>query len=274
MLSSEYLLMLRKFLRSIRRLGVDFRREIKSRNYLKSLSAEFIPDGSEAHLLVVKKAIYARVAKVCIETFCFHNRFTRVDVHTDAATYEVVKKCLRNLIKSQRVRVFIDQTEELTWQEQKINLICKISGSRSIFMDADLKWNSSLPVVNGLTLFVNEFSLDEHLEFNEFLTSAFTSQQKFGSMKNTSFLAWDGFEISSAQRISLANIYDKIKAESEKNPELSNKLDTIRIAEQLALSIWTERIFPGQIHFLKESDGFRDGSFVESSYFGATGSHF
>jgi hypothetical protein len=141
-------------------------------------------------------------------------------------------------------------------------------------MDADLKWNSSLPVINGLTLFVNEFSLDEHPEFNEFLTSAISGQYKFGSMKNTSFLAWNGIEISSSERTSLLNIYDKIKAESEKYPELSNKLDSIRIAEQLALSIWTERIFPGQIHFLKESDGFRDGSFVESSYFGATGSHF
>ena len=243
---------------------MDFRREIRSRIYTQALSDEFIPDGSEAHLLVVKNAIYARVVKVCVETFCFHNRFTRVYIHTDAATDEAVKKCLKKLI----------QTEELTWQEHKLNLICNISGTKSIFMDADLKWNSSLPVINGLTLFVNEFSLDEHPEFNEFLTSAISGQYKFGSMKNTSFLAWNGIEISSSERTSLLNIYDKIKAESEKYPELSNKLDSIRIAEQLALSIWTERIFPGQIHFLKESDGFRDGSFVESSYFGATGSHF
>jgi hypothetical protein len=48
---------------------------------------------------------------------------------------------------------------------------------------------------------------------------------------------------------------------------------TKRISEQIALSLLVEKL-NSPIYFLKESDGFKDGSFVESSYFGATGASF
>ena len=274
MLSSQSTGISRKVLHKLRKWGSDFKRVITSQIYIRSLAGEFFPDGSEAHILVVKKDVYAKVAKVCVETFCFHNRFTSVIIHTDSNTDIAVKKYLRKLIELQRIQVYLDQSDELTWQEQKINLICEISGTQSIFMDADLKWNSSLPKITGLTFFVKEFSLDEHLEFSKFLTSAISDQQLFGSMKNTSFLAWNGKGVSTPELELLKSIYSQIKIESEKQPMLSEKLDVIRIAEQLALSIWAEKVFPSQIRYLKESDGFKDGSFVESSYFGATGSYF
>jgi hypothetical protein len=54
---------------------------------------------------------------------------------------------------------------------------------------------------------------------------------------------------------------------------LDDKNFVRRISEQLALSLFVEKL--GQaIYFLKENDGHRDGSFLESSYFGATGSQF
>jgi hypothetical protein len=47
----------------------------------------------------------------------------------------------------------------------------------------------------------------------------------------------------------------------------------IRISEQIALSALVD-VKNQEVNFLKKVDGYRDGSFVESSYFGATGSAF
>jgi hypothetical protein len=94
------------------------------------------------------------------------------------------------------------------------------------------------------------------------------------TMKNTSFISWGSYKVTQAEKNQVLAIEKSIieTADSQHVP-LDDKSSVKRISEQLALSLFAEKI-PEEIFFLKVSDGHRDGSFLESSYFGATGSQF
>lgn len=260
--------------RQVKKVAILFKRRIISLKFnllIKSVSGKI---ECESHVLVSKRPIYAQVAKICIESFCFYNKDKNVVVHTDLHTHSAMQTHVSGLIKKGRVRVVCDQNDNSTWQEQKIFLICQLVGTKDLFMDADLKWNSKLPSIYGITFFVNEFSLDEHYDFRQFLMCLKTMNRPLGSMKNTSFFTWHGKTPANSEVETLEMVYRSLLIESRLNPELATKLDLVRISEQLALSIWVEQFFQDEVYFLKVSDGLKDGSFVESSYFGATGSRF
>jgi uncharacterized protein involved in tolerance to divalent cations len=141
-------------------------------------------------------------------------------------------------------------------------------------MDADLRWNGILKEMREITFFVKEFDFNSQPKYQTFLGHVFTDRCPLGSMKNTSFFTWNGKNITDEKITQIFQAYRKLLKGSEvfmTEPEDQNGMK--RISEQLALSIVSEW-WGHQIDYLKEIDGFRDGEFVESSYFGATGSEF
>lgn len=229
----------------------------------------------EANVLVVKKKEYSKIAQICVESFCFFNPQSVVKVHVDDETKYDVELSLSRLINMGRVYLEDVKNKETKWQIQKLDLICSLSGSSSLFMDADLRWNGPLPKIKGTTFFVNEYSLDDNEVYRLLLKSIFPDKQSFGSMKNTSIFSWGGYSAESENRSRIYEIERKISDFlDDGNPEVLKEEQVFRMSEQLALSLAVEEFPNIEIGFLKIKDGFKDGSFVESSYFGATGASF
>jgi hypothetical protein len=228
-----------------------------------------------AHVLVVKNLEYVKVAKVCVESFLVFNPETVVIIHVDLLTEKSVRLKFKRLINKGRVSIILVKNYELKWQIQKIELICSLSGSDSIFMDADLKWNGPLPAIQGTTFFVNEFLLDENEDYKYLLKEIFKNKTIFGPMKNTSFFTWGGYELSEFQKKRIREIEQVIVNHLAIQDKVQSKYSGLnRMSEQLALSLAVEEFPAINVTYLKSEDGFKDGSFVESSYFGATGATF
>lgn len=241
------------------------------RRYVRIKPLNFI-GGVEAHVLVVKKREYARIAKICVESFCFYNDSSRVTIYVDSVTESSVRKELSRLIKRGRVSIKSLFNED-KWQIQKIDLIFSLIGTKDIFMDADLKWNAPLPELKNVTFFVREYEIDKEKDLGKIIASAIKSSGQLGSMKNTSFFTWSGYE---PERNLLTRVLKLEKDIHEFATAASNFSSSwmARMSEQLALSLAVEEIEGLSIDYLKSADGFKDGTFVESSYFGATGATF
>jgi hypothetical protein len=93
-------------------------------------------------------------------------------------------------------------------------------------------------------------------------------------MKNTSFFYWGDHKPEKHYDAFIHEVMDEVLkiTENPENPEEFNSR-TRRISEQIALSLLVESTRK-KVDFLKQSAVYKDGSFVESSYFGATGSSF
>jgi hypothetical protein len=93
-------------------------------------------------------------------------------------------------------------------------------------------------------------------------------------MKNTSFFYWGNHNPKPEYKDLIHEMMEEI-SKVTMNPDNPTEFNssTKRISEQIALSLLVESTAE-EIEFLKQSDGYKDGSFVESSYFGATGSSF
>jgi hypothetical protein len=141
-------------------------------------------------------------------------------------------------------------------------------------MDADLKWNGPIPPIQNITLFVDEFKFKNNDFYSPLFTNKFFERYIECSMKNTSFFYWDDHDPKAEYKTLIHEIMGEI-SKSTANPDNSTEFNssTRRISEQIALSLLVEATGE-KVEFLKQSDGYKDGSFVESSYFGATGSFF
>jgi hypothetical protein len=93
-------------------------------------------------------------------------------------------------------------------------------------------------------------------------------------MRNTSFFTFGGHQIETQALFDVKQIEDELLVLIKSDLLGSIDRDQVaRLSEQLALSLASED-WNTPIKTLKESDGHKDGAFVESSYFGATGSTF
>jgi hypothetical protein len=227
-----------------------------------------------ANLLVVKKPVYAGIAKICAESFLHFNPSCNLIIHVDSNTHKEVSKRLRKLIKRGKVSLHLLDEQDLSWQELKLNLALKMKDRNEFFMDADLRWNGPIPNLDAPKFFVEEFLFQNREPYLSLINS---KNWEFGqklSMKNTSFIYWG----SSQPDTECQKVVERIMTFlhrycAETSMELIEKESLMRISEQVALSVLVDYLkIP--ITFLKEVDGYRDGSFVESSYFGATGSVF
>ena len=228
----------------------------------------------EAHLLVVKKTVYAPIVKVCVESFLYFHPKSYVVIHLDSITLNEVSKKLQQLISRGRVEIALVENEKLSWQELKLNLILGLGNSQKCFMDADLKWNGPIPPIRNITLFVEEFKFKNNDFYSPLFENEFFQRYIECSMKNTSFFYW-GYHNPRTEYKTLIQEMMKEISKSTENPNNSTEFNssTRRISEQIALSLLVEATGE-KVEFLKQSDGYKDGSFVESSYFGATGSFF
>jgi hypothetical protein len=227
-----------------------------------------------ANLLVVKKPIYAQLAKLCAESFLFYNPKCKVIINVDAATESAVSLAFRKLGKKRKIEIRNIGGNDDSWQDIKLRVIFEMRADNEFFMDADLRWNGPIPTLDGLTFFVNEFKLRDNAPYSKLLEfSGWKSNREF-TMKNTSFLFWGDYKPIASDLSFINRAMDKIHDLCDQGVIPTEDADSIiRISEQIALSALVD-VKNYEVNFLKKVDGYRDGSFVESSYFGATGSAF
>jgi hypothetical protein len=228
----------------------------------------------EANLLVVKNKIYASMGKLCVESFLYFHPRSTVVIHVDRFTYDAVSKKLLKLISSERVELRLIENQDQPWQNLKLNLILSLDSAQKFFMDADLKWNGPMVPLRGITFFVNEFNFASNDFYTPLVKCNWFQGHENSSMKNTSFFYWGGY-VPTAHDIKeireLMTRISQLTLDEKNSPEFN--LGTSRISEQIALSLIVEKTnYP--VNFLKLTDGYKDGSFLESSYFGATGTSF
>jgi len=247
---------------------------IRSLKYLYTPKSNVGQSKYSANLLVVKKPIYARLAKICAESFLYFNPACNVIVHVDSNTQKVVSRQLRKLIKRGKVSLYLLEDQDSSWQELKLKLALNMKNRNEFFMDADLRWNGPIPNLDAPKFFVEEFLFQSREPYLSLIRSKNWDFGQQISMKNTSFIYWGSSHPDIEYQRIVERIMDFLQRYCrEASIEIIEKESLIRISEQVALSVLVDYLkIP--ITFLKEVDGYRDGSFVESSYFGATGSVF
>jgi hypothetical protein len=253
---------LRKMMKSIYFLGLKIKW-----NYQNSYAFGI---NTTAHILCVKNGAYAGVAVVAAESFLYWNPESNVVVHCDTFTFARVSKKFRRLIRTRKVQVIRDIPSTITWQEAKIEIVCSLSGTSDIYMDADLRWNGPCPRLTEPVFYVREFEISSRIEFNDIYTKVLKSQWPSALMSNTSFVFLNRREIShnhiSDIRFIFTTLFNWLGEEDAVTPEISQ---INRLSEQIALSVVLNDAL--QMGHLKQTDQRADGQFVETSYFGATG---
>jgi len=246
-------------------------RSLMSFRYI-NLKSKLSFDGHyEAHLLLVKNEIYAQIAKICVESFLFYNPNSIVVIHVDNKTKAATQKTLKKLVLKKKVSILQIENETAPWQDSKLNLILSLGDHKKFFMDADLKWNGPISPLNGITLFVKEFAFEENSFYEPITSSNWFSEYSNATMKNTSFFHWGTYKPSEGDKKQIESLMNKIEITTNNQVNSGDfNSRTKRISEQIALSLLVEKLNQS-VYFIKDSDGFKDGSFVESSYFGATG---
>ena len=266
-------------LRNIKRNVLDAANEIKnwgqSQRWVYSTSKDSSRVKITAHILVIINDDYARIAKICVESFLHFNPNCKVILHCDSATLPNTQKLFQKSIKRRNIEFrLIDQPALQLWQVTKLNLILSMNGTSDIFMDADLRWNGPLPAVECFTYFVREFEMKDKSPFRELLSVGFKEDFPDTYMKNVSFISFANDHLP-IEALNLAGFYSQ-KYLKLVNSNLVGELDKAsvsRMVEQVVLSLLVPKYLK-HIAYLKTSDQIMDGRFVESSYFGATGARF
>jgi hypothetical protein len=244
--------------------------------YWTRFTSNKVSSGSfTAHILIVEKIVYVALAKVCAESFLFFHPNAKIIFHVDTLTEPLLKKKLRHLVKHKNVNVqVLSKSPKLTWQNRKLSIIFKINGTSDIFLDADLKFNGPLPNVSGVTFFVKEFKMSDDFRYARLLSLFNTADYENASMYNTSFFTFGSHlqkNLELSEFFSLQQkVIDLVRSLEIDPVEIGNME---RISEQIALSLIVGK-WNTPIHSLKEVDGHKDKSFLESSYYGATESTF
>ena len=261
-----------KIFRFLKKIIKGFQNYIQHLIWVHISPRKFSPDAYNIHLLIVKKNDYVYLAKTAIESFSFFHPNSNFFLHCDSKTFDTGKKVFKK--SKVQINILRDVSDSDSWQDAKVQILLALSGTEDIFMDADLRWNGVMPTSHGLTFFVEEYDMKQKSPDRQFLEVLKSIPQSGVSMKNTSFLCFNKVKISPQQKIDLLEFLRNFEL-------LIKKADVgyldipglIRLKEQIALSIFSET-WGCEINFLKKVDAHKDGRFVESSYFGATGSKF
>ena len=233
----------------------------------------------KANLLVVKNSKYSELAQLCVFSFLHYHPYAKVKLHCDEATFLSVTRWVKKSRFSKLItvkKIHSDASE--SWQLQKLKLLFSLSGTSEIFIDADMRWNAplklSLDDTTDVFFFVKEFDLSNNKIFSHMLSNK--AFQKYGnaSMFNSSFVCLSGLILNDLEKQNVLEIQQNILVYAQQSDlEDHEKRSMVRISEQLALSLAATQ-WGRPLSALKEIDGCKDGSFLESSYFGATGFQF
>ena len=228
----------------------------------------------EAHLLIAKNPVYARIALICILSFLHFNERAKIVLHCDNSTQNEMEKLVKNRRRRAQIKIIDDLDPEATWQISKLKLILSLSGTNNIFMDADLRWNGVLKPPKGLSFFVPEFQLSKKSPFRQLLENIPFPVSPKSLMKNTSFVGFSGLVLTEHAISDVLRLYDGFNQilEISNLGEMDIQLLT-RLSEQIILIVLADG-WATEIYYLKQTDSHKDGQFVESSYFGATGAVF
>jgi hypothetical protein len=225
-------------------------------------------------MLVVKKKDYAQVSQVCVLSFLKYHPNAKIIIHCDLITFPRLKSIFKSEMLNAEVDLRCDMNSELSWQELKIKLICSLTLTESFYMDADLRWNAPLSLGSSPTFFVKEFKIHDNLEYQTAFRLLGQEWINECSMKNTSFFFWGQLVQNSVIQKKLWDNYTNLtKAIEVSSLEGLVRVQLVRLSEQIAFSI-TLREKEHGVQYLKDSDEQMDGTFVESSYYGATGTSF
>jgi len=230
-----------------------------------------------AHILVVQKTDYIELAKICSTSFLHYHPNALITLHADENVHkELLSGLKRNrFYKSGHIRVLLDQDSgQLNWQKSKMDLILSLNGTRDLIMDADLRWNGKLHELTSPTFFVNEFRMLDRSPYRQLLQSYNVLNENDIWMRNISFFTFMGKTLTKNEINSVLEFFSKYEAFlSGANIGADDIFHLRRLSEQITFSIVLPQFFQ-TIDSLKTADGHKDGKFVESSYFGATGSRF
>lgn len=227
-----------------------------------------------AHILIVKNPHYARIGKIAVASFLYHNPNSKVTIHCDQSTKEKASFEFRYFLKRCRVQIIDVESENDTWQVQKINLMVAIARLESNFyMDCDVRWNASLTLPNKCTSYVAEFKLMEKSPYRELLPHLNLNNSNIEMLNTTCVYLYPG-KFTDLELGSIIGFHDEIVRIC--NSEIVARLDLpqiLRLSEQLSFSFFLAKS-GREFVTLKSTDGHMDGSFLESSYYGATGVEF
>lgn len=227
-----------------------------------------------AHILAAKNGKYVTIAKTAVASFLYHNPNSQVVIHCDSFTYRFALSEFSYFIKRGSVAVINSNQGKDSWQKQKIELLCEIANNESNFyMDCDVRWNGSLTLPEFCTSYVSEFQFNEKSPHLELLPYLNIDNHEI-EMLNTTFVYLYPGQFTENELHEIHNRHDEILELC--NSGVVAELDIeqiVRLSEQLGYSIFLSS--SGRKHVaLKSHDGHMDGSFLESSYFGATGAEF
>jgi len=226
----------------------------------------------DVHILIVKKNDYIHLAKICALSFLYFHPSSEVTLHCDSKTFNTAKRKFSHL--SDSIKVVLDQSEQISWQEAKLNLFLSLSGTSKILMDADLRWNGTIQELKGITFFCKEFELVQRSPERQLNRVLGISSNSGATMKNTSFIFLANHEISPSDLTLIKKSYFEFQSVLDHaDIGILDRPNLTRLSEQIIISLITEN-WNKTIKFLKETDSHKDGKFVESSYFGATGATF
>lgn len=264
--------MIRQLLVVVRRYGKEFERRLflirwgipRKRRGLRYT----------AHILVVKNPVYLRIGKVAIASFLYHNPGSRVSIHCDSLTRAAAQKEYRYYLKRNLVHIVEVQFEDGTWQLQKLELLETIAKRElNFYMDCDVRWNGRLDLPEKCTYYVSEFQLIEKSPFRELLSSLGLFDREI-QMMNTTFVYLYPGSFTSEELHKMRKLHDQFQRACSSGDVAKLDVEVIkRLSEQLAFSVFLSQSEKDHVA-LKVKDGHRDGSFLESSYFGATGVQF
>lgn len=226
------------------------------------------------HLLVVSNTFYARLARVCVESFLYLHPNSQIIIHCDSETEGELLRQFRVLKFFRRGKVRLDRlSNDSVWQFHKLQIILEMNGTTDIFMDCDLRWNGPIgdDARGKLVFFVQERSLSTYKGLVDALPGNIKKCSEV-SMKNTSYFSWSGVKILESEYEQILNCWQELY-ERTLNKTLSSTESISRISEQVVLSVLPE-LFRLPFVFLKKSDQQFDGSICESSYYGASGGRF
>jgi hypothetical protein len=226
------------------------------------------------HLLIVKNPVYGKLAQTCVESFLHFHPNAKIIIHHDEVSENFLLKKFRILSLRRKDRIVFQKVDSgSSWQLSKLKIILDMSGTASIYMDCDLRWNGSLSAEkrNEIVFFVEESLLSLFNGVHEVIPDNLNTFSKT-SMKNTSYFTWSEIAISESEKDQIIETWSEIIRKTS-NSDIASSRFFARISEQIALSVMPD-LYQLPYGFLKDFDKQFDGSICESSYYGASGGRF
>jgi hypothetical protein len=228
-----------------------------------------LPDKRTTHMITVSKKAYLKAAIRCANSIWFHSPEMRIVIHIDEHLAKHQEYLFRKLDRKDRIGIVLEDSFE-SWQELKLKVILYDLGERDIFSDADLYWNTTIPVSNSGFFFAAENVYLNRDPYSQIIRDCGIQVKPESFMANSSFISLGKLPNKEEFIKEVELNFNKIRIQLLSNTyeeDVCNKI--LRLSEQLALSISINKHLD---HFkaLKLSDRPMDGGSAESYYLGAT----